>query len=228
WNGWNGLLGESLMEGLESAANFTYVMESDKLMFNGPMDVIDHFIQNRLKHGLDMGINEESFEHYVYDVIEVQLLKSINLSNFDSPPDDKWTQILFPTCYIHSCCQKSTESNIYGGIICFKLRDVGFNRFNTQDLNETTQESTNSLQWVNSDPSTGLIDLGSPHVFRPDAIRGGICNKAEKVHRSGNEKPSMKILQGRKSIQIYVKSTNMAAKLDCSIFGIYMFGVSTS
>ncbi|CAF1424368.1 unnamed protein product [Adineta ricciae] len=63
-------------------------MESDKLAFNDPMDVIDHFIQNRLKHGLDMGINEEclihltkvgktfsneeSFEHYVYDYIEVQ------------------------------------------------------------------------------------------------------------------------------------------------------------
>ncbi|CAF0952111.1 unnamed protein product [Adineta ricciae] len=60
----------------------------DKLAFNDPMDVIDHFIQNRLKHGLDMGINEEclihltkvgktfsneeSFEHYVYDYIEVQ------------------------------------------------------------------------------------------------------------------------------------------------------------
>jgi len=72
-----------------------------KLMFDDPMDVIEDFIQDRLKLGLDFGVNEEclnhlnsigqiytndeSLEHYVYDYIEIQIWKSIHLPKFESP-----------------------------------------------------------------------------------------------------------------------------------------------
>jgi hypothetical protein len=41
---------------------FVYYCESKKmkLMFDDPMDVIDDFIQGRLKLGLDLGVNEGS------------------------------------------------------------------------------------------------------------------------------------------------------------------------
>lgn len=82
-------------------------------MFDDPMDIIDNLIQDRLNQGLDMVINkkcldhlnnikqiytdDESLEHYAYDYIEIQILKSIHLPKFESQPDNEWSQILFPS-----------------------------------------------------------------------------------------------------------------------------------
>ena len=46
------------------------------------------------------------------------------------------------------------------------------------------------------------------HRFRKDAIRGPICNNAEKVFHGAHERPQMKIINGRKPIQIFIKSTS--------------------
>ncbi|CAF4907954.1 unnamed protein product, partial [Rotaria magnacalcarata] len=63
-------------------------------MFDDPMDLIDNFLQDRLRKGLDIGVHQECLDHlnyvkqiyddneslldYVYDYIEAQIMKLIN------------------------------------------------------------------------------------------------------------------------------------------------------
>ncbi len=59
------------------------------------------------------------------------------------------------------------------------------------------------------------------HVFRRDALRDPICNNAEKIlHR--NERPHMNTLGASTPIQMCIKSTTMAGKLESAIHGVYM------
>ncbi|CAF1068602.1 unnamed protein product [Adineta steineri] len=166
-------------------------VEAMNFMFNDPIDFIDSFIKDRLGKGLDIGINQEcldhlnnirqvypnneSFEHDVYDYIEVQIMKLIDSPDFESP--------------LEVAVSKARRSGTLGGIICFQPRDIEFHQFNIQELHETTEEYTDPLEWCNFVKLCRRRFAEYPHMFRRDTFRGSICNNAEKVYRREYERP---------------------------------------
>ncbi|UJR23924.1 hypothetical protein I4U23_026896 [Adineta vaga] len=132
-------------------------MHQMKFMFDSPMDLINNFIQCRLKQGLDMGLheeclkhlndvgqiysNDEPFEHYVYDYIEAQVLKSIHLPNFDSPPDNQWSEISSPKFDSSTMEVVNRNLNVYPNRYNFKRRTHGnLNVFDLLLSNQTEND----------------------------------------------------------------------------------------
>jgi hypothetical protein len=116
---------------------------------------------------------------------------------------------------------KSQRHQTMGGVICFKLSTAEYNKFGIEELIPTTEYSDDPLEWSNFVRLCRHNFVQYPHVFRRDALRGPVCNNAERVlHR--NERPHMKTLNGRTPIQMCIKSTVMAGKLESTIYGIYV------
>ncbi len=116
---------------------------------------------------------------------------------------------------------KGHRNRTYGGVICFKLSADKYNKFVIQELISTAEYSDDPLEWSNFVRQCRRNFSLYPHVFRRDALKGPLCNNAEKVlHR--NKRPHVKTLDQRTPIQICIKSTTMAGKLEGAIFGIYV------
>ncbi|CAF1181742.1 unnamed protein product [Adineta steineri] len=128
---------------------------------------------------------------------------------------------------LYRAVSKARRSKTLDGVVCSQLRDIEFYQFNIQELNETTEKSTDPLEWCNFVQLCRRRFAEYPHMFRRDAFRGSICNHAEKVYRRKYERPQAKILGNRKPIQICIKITTMASKLEGSILGIYIIDISS-
>ncbi|CAF1123150.1 unnamed protein product [Rotaria sordida] len=128
---------------------------------------------------------------------------------------------------LHRAMSKSALNKTCGGVICFQIRDIEYHQFNVQELNETAEESSNPLEWSNFVKLCRRRFAEYPHMFRRDAFCGSVCKNAEKVYRTENERPQVKMLENRKPKQICIKSTTMASKLEGSIFGVYVIGISS-
>jgi hypothetical protein len=44
---------------------------------------------------------------------------------------------------------EAARSKTFGSVICFQLGEIEFHQFNIQELIETTNQSTNPLEWTN-------------------------------------------------------------------------------
>ncbi|CAF3327331.1 unnamed protein product [Rotaria socialis] len=311
---------------------FIHYCQSDQIesMFDDPMDLIDDFIQDRLRKGLDIGVHQECLNHlnyvkqiyddnesllyYVYEYIEVQIMKLINVPGFESVPDNQWSTILYPTvdtstlasidyplnvyinrsafkrhtnknvnvfdllasmqtedvrsirwyhgtdidslkkiCQygislysshrfetdfgagfyvtdnfedaVHIAASKGARNKVLAGIICFQLTESELSQLNIRDLHDTIDNSGDPLSWSNFVKLCRSRYNEYPHKFRCDALRGPVCNNAEKVRLYENERPRAKIINNRKITQICIKSTLLSSKLEAAIFGLYIFNV---
>lgn len=173
-------------------AEFINYCQSDQMesMFNEPMDLIDNFIQNRLKKGLDMGIHQECLDHlnhvkeiyddnesllfYVYDYIEVQIMKLINLPGFESVPDNQWSTVLYPTFNTSTLRPIDSQQNVYMNRCAFK-RHTNKNK-NVFDLLASLQtEDLRNFRWYHGTDIESLksichygISLYSSHRLGTD------------------------------------------------------------
>lgn len=100
---------------------------------------------------------------------------------------------------LHRAIKKSRTSETLGGVVCFEL-----------------------LEWKNFVKLYRHRFARYPHLFRPDAIQGAVCANADNVRRKTGEQPYVKIIGGRKIVQICIKSSAMVSKLEHSIKGVYM------
>jgi hypothetical protein len=114
-----------------------------------------------------------------------------------------------------------------GVVMFFAISRTEFNQFSIFDLRISTQPADDPLDWSNFVRLCQRNVIEYPHRFRQDGLRGPISNNAEKVLHN-DERAQMKNVNGRKPIQICVKSTSLAQKLETSVLGIYVIGVSTS
>jgi len=96
-----------------------------------------------------------------------------------------------------------------------------------QELIPGNPESNDTFEWPRFVRLCRQNITTYPHVCRRDGFKGSICNNAEKVLHC-NERPQMKNFNGRRPIQICVKSTIMAGKLESSIRGVYVIRASWS
>ncbi|CAF4007986.1 unnamed protein product [Rotaria magnacalcarata] len=311
---------------------FSETKELNKSMFDDPMDLIDNFLQDRLRKGLDIGVHQECLDHlnyvkqiyddneslldYVYDYIEAQIMKLINAPGFESVPDNQWSTILYPTfdtstlasidyslnvymnrsafnrrttknlnvfdllasmqtedvrnirlyhgtdvealkkiCqygislysshrlgtdfgagfYVtdnfedaaHIAASKGARNKLLAGIICFQLAESELSQLNIRDLPDTIDNSGDPLSWSNFVKLCRSRYNECPHKFRCDALRGPMCNNAEKVRLFENERPRAKIINNRKVTQICIKSTLLSSKLEAAIFGLYIFNAES-
>ncbi|CAF4914191.1 unnamed protein product, partial [Rotaria magnacalcarata] len=110
---------------------FIHYCQTDQIesMFDDPMDLIDNFLQDRLRKGLDIGVHQECLDHlnyvkqiyddneslldYVYDYIEAQIMKLINAPGFESAPDNQWSTILYPTFDTSTLASIDYSLNVY-------------------------------------------------------------------------------------------------------------------
>ncbi|CAF5069356.1 unnamed protein product, partial [Rotaria magnacalcarata] len=118
---------------------FIHYCQTDQIesMFDDPMDLIDNFLQDRLRKGLDIGVHQECLDHlnyvkqiyddneslldYVYDYIEAQIMKLINAPGFESAPDNQWSTILYPTFDTSTLASIDYSLNVYMNRSAFKL-----------------------------------------------------------------------------------------------------------
>lgn len=112
-------------------------------------------------------------------------------------------------------------------MICFSLSRTEYNKFSIYDLNRSAEPSNDPLEWSNFVRLCRRQMMEYPHRFRQDGLRGPTCNNAENVLHN-DERPQMKHINGRKPLQICVKSTSMAQKLDISLLGVDVIDASTS
>ncbi|CAF1249574.1 unnamed protein product [Adineta ricciae] len=90
----------------------------------------------------DLGVgqmygSDEPLENYAYDYIETQILKSIHLPNYDSPPDNKWSQISSSTFRSSTMEIIERNLNIYPNRYNFKRRTS--DNLNVFDLLSSSQ-----------------------------------------------------------------------------------------
>jgi hypothetical protein len=121
---------------------------------------------------------------------------------------------------------RSLRNKTLGVVICFAISRTEFNQLSIFDLRLDAQSANDPLDWSNFVRLCRRNVAEYPHRFRQDGLRGPISNNAEKVLHK-DERPQMKNINGRTSIQICVKSTSLAQKLETSVLGIYVIGVST-
>ncbi len=58
-------------------------------------------------------IGQIYLEHYLYNYIEIQIWKSIHLPKFESPPENQWSEISFPTFNTSTLEFVNRNLNIY-------------------------------------------------------------------------------------------------------------------
>jgi hypothetical protein len=94
-----------------------------------PVELIFKFIDDRLKKQSDFGLNEQCLHHltnmkntenngeplesYIFGYVENQIFKSIDYPTFESPPDNEWTTISYPTFNPSTLATVDRELNVY-------------------------------------------------------------------------------------------------------------------
>ncbi|CAF1410479.1 unnamed protein product, partial [Rotaria sordida] len=118
--------------------------------------------------------------------------------------------------------KKGLRNQTLGGVICFQLGESELSQFKIQELTEKLEQCNDPLEWSNFVKLCRRRFHEYPHMLRRDAFRGAICNNAERVRLFENERPVPRVIDYRKPIQIRIKSTNMACKLEDAIMGIHL------
>lgn len=114
---------------------------------------------------------------------------------------------------------KNNRYKTHTGVISFKISSTDYSTFKIQEI--IPGQSGDPLEWSNFVRLCRRDYVRYPHILRRDALQGPMCNNAEKIlHR--NENPHIKTVGDRTPMQVCVKSTAMAGKLESSIFAVYV------